>query len=272
MSFDEFELSQMIDESKIICDKCKKNNKSDSYHRQFYLCNECHIKLCPVCKSSHEKSFSHNIINYDNKNYECNIHNREKYNSYCNDCKINICSLCRDEHDEHDIKTFTIPSKIKIDEQMKELKIKIDNMNEDIKKIIYELNDFMKNIEKYYNICQKFFNNFVNTKRNYETLENINNIVSNDIINDINKIITSKSINYKFNKIIEIKNKINNREENTINKSNENNNDIYNPNFENESNLFTKEEQFDGEQKIKLIKAIDKNQPYLSICFLKKVI
>lgn len=270
MSFDKFEQTQMIDESKIICDNCKNNNKSISYNKQFYFCNNCNKKLCPVCKSSHAKSFSHTLINYDDRKYECNIHIGEKYNSYCNDCKINICSLCRDEHDEHDIKNFMIPNKKIIDERIKELRSKIDNMNEDIQKVINELNVFMKKIEKYYTICQNFLQNFVISRRNYETLENINNIISNDIISDINSIISNISISSKINKIIEIKNKIDNIEENTIYKSNEDNNDTKSSNLGNEQNLFNKEVQFDGEQKTKLIKEIKQNQPYFSLCYLKK--
>ena len=52
----------MIDESKIICDNCKNNNKSISYNKKFYFCNNCNKKLCPVCKSSHAKSFSHTLL------------------------------------------------------------------------------------------------------------------------------------------------------------------------------------------------------------------
>ena len=42
LPFDRFEKSQMIDESKIICENCKNSNKANSYKNQFYFCNECH--------------------------------------------------------------------------------------------------------------------------------------------------------------------------------------------------------------------------------------
>ena len=74
---DEFQNTQYIDESEIKCNKCKDNNKFKSYGNIFYRCNICKINLCPLCKSKHE----HNIINYELKNYICEIHN-EKYVAY----------------------------------------------------------------------------------------------------------------------------------------------------------------------------------------------
>jgi len=65
--FNEFEKTQYIDISKIICEKCKKNNKSNTDKNKFYKCITCGKNICPLCKSSHDKS--HNIINYDLKNY-----------------------------------------------------------------------------------------------------------------------------------------------------------------------------------------------------------
>ena len=53
------------------------------------------MKLCPLCKSSHNKN--HNIINYNDKNYICNKHN-ELFIKYCNECRENMCMLCENEH------------------------------------------------------------------------------------------------------------------------------------------------------------------------------
>ena len=67
---DEFEDAQYIDESKIICDECKDNNKYTSYKKIFYRCNKCKMN---VCKNKHNKE--HKIINYNEMNYICEIHN-----------------------------------------------------------------------------------------------------------------------------------------------------------------------------------------------------
>jgi len=92
-----------IDISKIEYNNCKINNKSNTYNNLFYRCNPCKVNICPLFKSKHNKD--HKIINYDNKNYKCEIHNKE-YNKYCQDCKINICTLCSKEHRDHSIKYY----------------------------------------------------------------------------------------------------------------------------------------------------------------------
>lgn len=73
ISFDKFEDTQKIDISKIICNKCNEQNKAMTHYNNFYFCFTCNINLCPLCKSVHDQG--HNIIDYDKKNYICNIHN-----------------------------------------------------------------------------------------------------------------------------------------------------------------------------------------------------
>ena len=53
---EEYENTQNIDISKIICNICNKNNKSNTYNNEFYICNTCKINICPLCKSKHDKS------------------------------------------------------------------------------------------------------------------------------------------------------------------------------------------------------------------------
>ena len=95
--FGEFENTQKIDISKIKCNFCQEN-MGNTFENKFYICLPCNKNLCPLCKSKHDKS--HNIIDYENKNYICNKHN-EYYIKYCNDCKKNICLLCENEHENH---------------------------------------------------------------------------------------------------------------------------------------------------------------------------
>jgi coproporphyrinogen III oxidase len=131
---------------------------------------KCGIKLCPVCKSNHDRK--HHIINYDQKDYICNKHNNG-YIKYCNECKKNFCLKCEKEHKGHQNTYFgnillDEDELIKIDKKLKENMIKFNkdilNLNENknikdnnmltkenIKKII-------KNIEIYYNQ----FNNLIN--------------------------------------------------------------------------------------------------------------
>ena len=98
----EFENTLNIDESKIICDICKKNNKSDITNNIFFICLSCQMNICPSCSSSHDKN--HKIIDYEKNNFICNLHS-DLFNSYCNNCKKDICLIClkNNEHIDHSI-------------------------------------------------------------------------------------------------------------------------------------------------------------------------
>ena len=58
----ELENTQLIDESKIIWDKCKINNKGNTYNKEMFICNKCNMNLCPLCKSKHNNTIMINII------------------------------------------------------------------------------------------------------------------------------------------------------------------------------------------------------------------
>ena len=53
MSIKEFNNLQKIDESKIICEICKINNKSKAYKNEMNYCLTCKKIICPLCKSKH---------------------------------------------------------------------------------------------------------------------------------------------------------------------------------------------------------------------------
>ena len=69
---EEFENSQLINLSKIICNNCKINNMGDTYNNKFYRCLNCKMDICPLCYKNHNKE--HKIINYDERNNICDIH------------------------------------------------------------------------------------------------------------------------------------------------------------------------------------------------------
>ena len=202
---DKFESTQNINISKIICEKCGNYNKGNVHDNIFYRCNNCKINLCPICYSNHDKN--HNIINYDDKNYIYEKHD-SMCMAYCNDCKQNICMYCEKNHDNHNIINYgkLIPNKNDILKKLEEKKINLDN---DINEIIIKLNKVKENYENYYNIIKNLYNNFNKEKINYEILYNMNNINNNDIMKDIDNIINDNNIENKFNKIMNIYNKMN---------------------------------------------------------------
>jgi len=216
--FDKFENLEMIDISKIICEYCKINNKNDSYENKFNYCLDCKKNICVTCKIKHDKN--HKIIDYDNKDYICNIHN-EGYTRYCKDCKLNLCIYCEVDHNNHN--TINImPDLSKIKNNIKELRENIDIFNNNIDKIINKLNKVKENIEIYYKIYNNIYNNYEKKIRNYELYYNINEMNNNNIINDIKKINNEYNIKNKIINILDIYNKMNNNEINIIYKIKDN--------------------------------------------------
>ena len=224
----EFDETQKIDLSKIICNICNSRNKGNTYNNQFFKCINCKINLCPICKSKHNNE--HNIINYDKINNICNNHG-EPYFGYCMECNKNICVSCEYEHDNHNIITYgkIIGDKNKIIEKNKILRQDIDIFTQIIKDIKDKLNDVINNIEKLFEINTNIINN---KNKNYEILYNIANINSNDIHKDILNIIQEKDINLQFNYVMKIFKQMNTQ---SINKNIKNNKQITNKLVDNKS-------------------------------------
>jgi len=231
------EYENNIDLSKIVCDKCKIKNKSNTYKNEFYRCNTCKINLCPLCKSNHNNN--HKIINYDNKNYICEIHNKE-YIKYCKNCKSNICMICLKEHKNHSIINYEdlILNEEDNKKEINKLKEYINKMNTNINDIIEILSKVKENMNKYYKIYNNIINNYNYEKINYEILYNINefNKYNNIIIKDINEIINDININIKFKNILNLYNKINNNNKIICNNNKVSNNKINYINFDNNFN------------------------------------
>ena len=171
----EYVLTPEIDQSKIKCDNCKENDKGKTFNNQFFICLNCKMNLCPLCDSSHDKS--HNIINYDDKNFICDIHN-ELFNSYCETCQKDICLLCETEHKEHDIIYYSkiMSNKDTKLNELKELRKGIDKLQKDVNDIINRLNKFVEYMNILYNININIVNNFEIKKRNYNILKNLDDI------------------------------------------------------------------------------------------------
>ena len=174
ISLNEFEETQKVDISKIICNVCNDTNKNETCNNIFFRCNSCQKNLCPICKSSHDKT--HYIINYDLKKYICENHN-EIFTLYCKTCKNNICMYCEKNHNSHDIISFGKMMSIveKLGNNKVKLKEAIDKFKRDIEEMINILKKTIENIQHYYNITDDIMNinNDNNRKINYEILYNI---------------------------------------------------------------------------------------------------
>ena len=177
LNIEEFEKSQKVDQSKIICGLCKKYNKANTFGNKFYRCLKCKKDICPLCQNSHIKNESPNyIIDFDQKYFYCEEH-AEKYSSYCETCKMNICLRCENSHNDHQIISY---GKLLIDEnQFRKNIVLYKEMNkfqiEIIKRIINKFNSITKDSEKIIELKEDVLNNYIkaNTDRNYELLMNL---------------------------------------------------------------------------------------------------
>ena len=207
----DFEDTQKIDLSKIICEKCKQN-KGQIYQYQFYICTACKANLCPTCKVSHEHK--NNIIDYEQKNYLCQIH-YDNFNSFCKVCKSNICTLCENNHLHHEKINFgpILPNIDHLKNKMDEIKQLIDNFKLVIREINKTFNNVIDNLEKYYSIYNNIVEKADLRKRNYELIYNLN-MINNDseIFEDLKYIVDKNNkLSSKLNKIVEINEKFNNK-------------------------------------------------------------
>jgi len=217
--FNEFEKTQLIDTSKIICDSCKFNNKNESFGNKFYRCNYCKTNLCPLCRNKHDKS--HFTIDYDLKNYYCQIHEKD-YNSYCLKCKKNLCQFCEKEHKDHNLIFFgnMILSQEDVKSKYDEVKRKIEKGIEHIKDIIDKCFKTIEFLNFYNKIVTSIVNNYNMKKINYEVLNNINQAIkikgtTNYIYQDLDEL-NEYEENKKAYKIIDIYNRICIKEKNYI--------------------------------------------------------
>ena len=73
------------------------------------------------------------------------------------------------------------------------------------------MNNIINNLDIYYDIYKDIINNYNERNRNYQSLMNIDEFIKykNKIINDIKNIIEDNNINNKFNKLMNIYDKMN---------------------------------------------------------------
>ena len=209
LSLEQYNKMQCMDKFQKKCNNCKiskTQNKNDNI--KLYKCLKCEQNICIYCKKNHNKE--HNLIEYELKNYMCNIHN-QKFNSFCNKCKINLCPICEEEHKkEKDLIYFRDIMPHINNKEIEEIKLKIEEFNNNIKEIIKILNKIMDKVELYSNIYYEMINNFDEDNINYQTLNNINEIsnYNKNVINEMDKIINEVRYNYKINNIINLYSKL----------------------------------------------------------------
>ena len=206
----EFEKTQIINLTTIKCGICN-GNKSKAFNNYFYKCYECNINICPLCKLKHDKN--HIIIDYDKSYYICDKH-EESFTNYCKNCNQNLCLLCEKEHLNHEMVLLRdiIYDRKELLGKIEEIKKSINTFNESIDKIIEMLNNTKIYLKKYYELIEYMGKNYNEKERNYEILNNINEVINSNLIDDINNINNENNFTKKFNNILNIYDKINSNE------------------------------------------------------------
>ena len=192
-----FPETQKVDISKIICDKCKVQNKGDSTDHIFYKCLTCKKNLCILCKVTHPSD--HNVMRDDLINNICPEHN-EQLIKFCVDCNLNTCFSCDEKHRQHETINLVDlkPNMDEIKNKILQLKKEIETFKKEIEKAIMKLNKLNESLDIFYEINNDILNKYEMKNRNYQILENIKLIENNEIFNRLKEI----------NKLIEFKDKM----------------------------------------------------------------
>ena len=232
MQLHEFEKTQDIDQTKIVCHKCSKS-KNEEIENIFFTCLNCKLNLCLNCKDTHDKS--HLIIDYEKRMFYCDTHFKP-YFYYCQDCKKDKCTLCQNDNINHKKINYENikPDKESIKKDSKDTKEKIYKLKSIIQKMIYKLNTLNKYLDNYFKIYDDIISNFNNVQINYFTIQNINTMrkYNTNFLRYITEIINDDNYKTQFYNIIDIEDKMKfkqniiNVENKTNNINDENNNDI----------------------------------------------
>ena len=205
----EYENTQKLFFSKINCGMCK-IKRSETYNNEMHICYKCKMCLCPLCKQIHIHDKNHEVINYENKNYICEIHN-EFYVSYCKNCKSNICMKCEKQHLKHEIISYgsILPEKDELIKRLDNYRNKVATFNNNINQIIYKLVNIRDNVEILYNIYHDMVSQYEDHCRNYEVFMSLENIANNKINKEIEKINHIDNINSKIENLLNLYERIN---------------------------------------------------------------
>ena len=204
IKLNEYVNKQNIAPSKINCDICKNITNNN----ELFICTECNINLCTLCKSKHDNK--HIMLNHDKKNYICLKHNKT-FIKFCEDCDKDICLSCLNEHHNHRVILYdnlTIEIK-KSRKKIDKLKNVINKFKMNLEEIINKFRQIMNMMEIYYEINNNIINNFEkNGIRNSISLTNFNNI-NESIDKEIFNITSEYDFGYNLNKLLYVYNEMN---------------------------------------------------------------
>ena len=221
----EFEKTQELELSKIVCDICKQTKFVDCLPENFKRCSKCKINLCKDCEEIHLKEFNKKkrnkhleyIKEFKLENFQCLIH-KKNFNSFCQICEKDLCCECRIEHQCGKIKEYS-----EMISDINELSGKRENLkkyrkifNEQVNEIIEHLNELKNNIDSYIELTSDLLDKFNPFKTNYKMIQNIKSINLDEAIYDLTKINLNDDLINKFKDMMYLNKKIKYADEITL--------------------------------------------------------
>ena len=214
------------------------------------------------------------------KDFLCQLHPNEQFNSYCFECKKNLCDKCKEDHLNHNqVKLNSIKPN---DKEVMLCKKNIKKNELILLNLIEYLQNWKKEFDKGLNTLIKIMENIFNLKdfiisnydqkqnnQNYNYIQNFNNIKALDFVfpnlKDFNNKKDFKQSGYDIidtiyniqNKIIENKKKINSLNESQLKKINNN----LSRNYEN-----LEQNDIESEDTSHTVKNNNFNTTYMSDC------
>ena len=214
------------------------------------------------------------------KDFLCQLHPNEQFNSYCFECKKNLCDKCKEDHLNHNqVKLNSIKPN---DKEVMLCKKNIKKNELILLNLIEYLQNWKKEFDKGLNTLIKIMENIFNLKdfiisnydqkqnnQNYNYIQNFNNIKALDFVfpnlKDFNTKKDFKQSGYDIidtiyniqNKIIENKKKINSLNESQLKKINNN----LSRNYEN-----LEQNDIESEDTSHTVKNNNFNTTYMSDC------
>ena len=222
----DFNATQYIDESRIICQSCEKSLKDLSGNNEtnsnILLICSCGVPICKSCFEIHKEkntNKNHFSIPYKDKDYYCIEHNLI-YSAYCQKCKKNICNKCEEVHKEHQINSFNnlMPKDNEYFQKIKnineEIISKIKKFNNELNELINLLNSISTNIQNDLNIflqiTNKVINDFNLEQKNYQVIQNMkviyNTINESPILKNIDTFLADSNSNNRIKCMLDMYN------------------------------------------------------------------
>ena len=200
----DFNKTQIINESNIICDVCNLNKAE--LNTNIYKDLTCNKTICGLCKVNHSKD--HNFIDLGSDKYLCKDH-AEKNIFYCEDCKEDICDKCVDDHYEKDHKILYLKGVFEdrnIEDNFKDFVSKLEKCKKEMEAILYKIKTVYNNLDIYYKIVNNLMTTYNQRHKNYITVRSINNLnkFNKTIIDSIEKIANESKIENKMTAIFGI--------------------------------------------------------------------